>query len=330
VPFNSAFVVLERHPLPNEYRAPCICEGTDWEFAAVDPKGREIFLLAPAKGVALSFEMATRKVKIIASEGTRPHQVSQPTAVVVAGDGKIYVGDNRNRRVSVFSPEGKFLHSFLIIPDHWSPLDIGVDSKGNLYLAGLKVDRRGRYNSGDWVNRYSAQGIYRSSFAYTQQEAIQLRLWNGVSANLEIDGEDRLYLAFDISHSVSVHDTTGKMLFSFGGSPSWFVPPPKLPPLVLWREEPNKMPSDFWKSWTPLLKIIYLGNHQLLLVSKTNGLVKGTIANFILDLYSTTGKPLLEGIESNYFPFGVDRGGNLYLISPEGSEILKACWRKRW
>lgn len=351
IPFllwGDVFIKDAELQLPREIKLVTIGGYTGWEQVALSPNGENLYLLdldfsqgdtfkyytetpdggkdfrlilGSPKSRVLLYKGKTKQTKVLASSGEMPHQVSFPTSIAVDADGNIYVGDNKNRRITILDSNGKFLSSFIVSADSWPALDVGVNSKRELYLAGLKLDPEGRLNSGDWITKYDFRGNYLNSFAYTPDIAFKLNLWQGVSANIEIDEKDRIYLVFAPEHKIYVYSSDGNLESTFGQAPEWFIRPEKLA-LPVW-DEP-KAPPDFWKSFTPVIKLLYLGDSRLLVATKTNGLIKGTSKEFILDLYDTVdGKPILYGVESDYFPFGTDTTSAIYFISPEEGKIIK-------
>lgn len=351
IPFllwGDVFIKDAELQLPQEIKLVTIGGYTGWEQVALSPDGENLYLLdldfsqrdtfkyytetpdgekdfrlifGPPESIVLLYKGKIKQTKVLASSGEMPHQVSFPTSIAVDTDGNIYVGDNKNRRVTILNSNGEFLSSFIISADSWPPLDIVVNSKRELYLAGLKLDPEGRLNSGDWITNYDFDGNYLKSFAYTPDIAFKLNLWQGVSANIEIGEKDQIYLVFAPEHKIYVYGSDGNLKKTFGEPPEWFTYPEKLA-LPIW--DKPKAPPDFWKSFTPVIKLIYLGDNRLLVATKTNGLVKGTSKKFILDLYNTLdGEPILKGIETDYFPFGTDTTSAIYFISPEDKKVIK-------
>ena len=68
------------------------------------------------------------------SPGSGPGQFSNPHAVSIGPDGRVYVCDRSNRRIQVFSPDGEY-------QEEWSgvnlPDDLAWGPDGNAYVAEL-------------------------------------------------------------------------------------------------------------------------------------------------------------------------------------------------
>src|SRR4051794_33743620 len=63
--------------------------------------------------------------------GSAPGEFDFPMGIVVDGDGAFCVSDFYTPRTQRFSPEGKFLSSFAVLPN---PGGLAVESNGNLSL----------------------------------------------------------------------------------------------------------------------------------------------------------------------------------------------------
>lgn len=343
-PWESFFQIKEEITL--DYRCP---DGFLSEGLAVSPDGESFVLLDWEKKRVVKFDREGELVRILAKEGRKPDQVSFPLCVKIAGDGGVYIGDNQNRRVSLFSPEGKFLRSFVITPDHWPPRDIETDGEGSLFLIGQKphvpaegplpsgveieqdrsIDPEARDDDqaspghsarGKWVNKYTDDGRYVESFAYDPAVVSERNLWKGVNANAALDEEQNLYLLFTSEHKVYKFGRDGGQTDIFGEDPFWFVPPqaPVAPVSFGYDEEEERR---FWESWTQPIKILYAKDGLLLTVTKTNGLVEGTDKAFLIDLYSKDGAVLASEIETDYFPFGMDSLGHVYFRISRGHQL---------
>lgn len=78
---------------------------------------------------------AGERVRTFGSIGSAPGQLGGPRGIAIDGGGRIYVADEPNRRVSVFTREGVFLFHWLI------PSRFGIDSTP--FIRGIHVDGAG-------------------------------------------------------------------------------------------------------------------------------------------------------------------------------------------
>jgi len=118
--------------------------------------------------------------------GTEPGQTTQPTAIVLDGDDRVYVSDEFMHNVSIFDREGKFL-------ERWGefgtgdgqfnrPSGIAIDSDGNLHIVDHLNAR---------VQKLAPDGTYISSFGTFGTEPGQFNFPWGLS----IDSEDGIWIA---------------------------------------------------------------------------------------------------------------------------------------
>ena len=75
----------------------------------------------------------------IGGYGDEPGRLNQPEGLAVGPGGHIFVADNRNDRVQVFSPSGQLLttlgHRGSGAGELWSPGGVTVDRQGIVYVA---------------------------------------------------------------------------------------------------------------------------------------------------------------------------------------------------
>ncbi|MGI0088302.1 MAG: hypothetical protein ACREBI_10175 [Nitrosotalea sp.] len=110
--------------------------------------------------------------------GSGPGQLHLPRGIAVDNSGNIYVADNRNHRVEVFDPSGKFISEF---DNGGIPEGVAVDGSGNIIV----VDR-----SNMTVKKFSPGGALLSFFGSAGSEPGQL----GNAARVAIDGSGDIYV----------------------------------------------------------------------------------------------------------------------------------------
>jgi len=96
-----------------------------------------------------------RFVREWGSKGNAPGQFDFPIGVAVERDGQVLVTDFYNARVQRFSPEGKFLAAFGVLPN---PGGIAVDHHGNIYLTHFSAMRLNEVRKPDRVSVYAEGG----------------------------------------------------------------------------------------------------------------------------------------------------------------------------
>ena len=80
------------------------------------------------------FNLGGHLIRTIGSRGSGPGQFNWPTAVAISPDGDMYITDNNNHRVQVFSPDGVFQREFGKGQLN-SPRDILITADGQVLLA---------------------------------------------------------------------------------------------------------------------------------------------------------------------------------------------------
>jgi hypothetical protein len=350
VPFGSRFTAQKVFSIPSEVRISGEKGWTDWSYFTVGPDGARVAFIDPKRQEVRSYSLnggtssvmaehtdvssyawgptkhhpetlyVTETVNDIARKGQRPDEVNVPIAVKYDRSGKLFVSDLSNRRVSVFSPEGTFESSFLLPQTVGAPSDIRATNDGNYLLSNLFLDNSRGINAGYHCNFFSPTGKLLKSFAYTPKVAFDRNLWLGVYSLFDLDKQGNIYVAFTVEPVIYVYNSAGELMMTFGETPEWWVPPPKLEAS---RFRIRSEPNGFHGSWTRVIKLVYAGNGRLIRCAETNGLVEGCSKPFILDVYSTDGKLIAGSIESDCFPVGVDNDNMIYFLSVTGDRLLK-------
>lgn len=246
--------------------------------------------------------------------------VNVPVAVSYDADGRLLVSDLGSRRVSVFDVDGGFASSFILGPHEDTPFDIGSLKSGNLVCANLRLDRKGRFNSGYHCNIYSPTGALQKSFAYTPKSATERNLWAGVSSVMDVDTRGNVYVAFSTDPSVHVFDTDGQKTRTLGEVADWFVFPSPLPAPIHERDSP---PNGFTTSWTRLIKLSCIDTTYVIRTALTNGLVEGTSDAFLMEVLAMDGSGGTT-LTSNSWPVGTDGSGHVYFLSLKGDLLTRA------
>lgn len=113
------------------------------------------------------------------SEGNPPNALTQPTSVVIASNGDIFISEGHNQnpqaqpetvsRISKFTKDGKFIKSFGKLgsgPGEFrGPHDLAMDAEGRLFVAdrgNMRIqifDQQGKY-LGEWKQFSRPSGVY--------------------------------------------------------------------------------------------------------------------------------------------------------------------------
>jgi DNA-binding beta-propeller fold protein YncE len=103
----------------------------------LDPAGN-VIVLDMGNHRLMKYDMNGKLIKQIGSIGQGPGELLRPYDFDVDGEGKLYVVEDGNKRVSIFSGDGKFLNSFLI--PRFPQATIFVTRKDEILLSQPTVD----------------------------------------------------------------------------------------------------------------------------------------------------------------------------------------------
>jgi DNA-binding beta-propeller fold protein YncE len=164
--------------------------------------GNKIYVSDFKKKFVVIAKITKKRVKIIR---TIPIN-GNPLGVAVDRKGWIYVGNNSNNRVEVYTPRGKF--KFSLEGEIKRPNDIAIASNGLIYVVA---------SDENLVKIYNPDGSFRSSFGGTGKNYGQFNFPTGIAIdenNMEVIVSDFL------NKRVQVFDYNGNWLRTIGGG--WF------------------------------------------------------------------------------------------------------------
>ena len=140
--------------------------------------------------------------------GSGDGDFSGPAGIAIDASGKVYVSDQNNARVEVFTPDGGYLDQFGSGGDGNGeldlPLGIACDAAGNLYVADYQNDR---------VQRFAANGTYLGQWGATGSQ-------NGAFSgpvDVAIDAAGDVYVADHGNARIQKFTALGGFVRAFGG-----------------------------------------------------------------------------------------------------------------
>jgi DNA-binding beta-propeller fold protein YncE len=142
---------------------------------------------------------------------TPAYDNGRPTGLTIGHDGRLLVADTHYYRVLSYTPEGKLLESRIIggqqgqAPGQFGFVTDAVeDSQGNVYVAEYgEYDRIQKFSpQGDFLLQWGSHGRVGGQFVRPQ--------------NMEIDRQDRIWVADACNHRIQIFDTSGKLLKVWG------------------------------------------------------------------------------------------------------------------
>lgn len=158
----------------------------------------------------------TARIQVFNPEGefirswqTPVHDAGRPTGLSIDKQGRVLVADTHYYRMLVYSPKGELLKTiggtFGNGPGQFSLVTDAVEDRaGNLYIAEYgEFDRIQKFaKDGSFVLEWGGHGSEPGQFVRPQ--------------NMEIDGQDRIWVADACNHRIQVFDANGKLLFLWG------------------------------------------------------------------------------------------------------------------
>jgi len=108
--------------------------------AAVSPDGKSLFVPDSKEHRIVVFDLASgAKTRSFGEAGQEPGQLYYPTSVAFGPDGNLYVVDQLNSRVQLFTPAGDFIDKFGELRVGYAgfvrPKDVAVDEVGFIYVS---------------------------------------------------------------------------------------------------------------------------------------------------------------------------------------------------
>ncbi len=173
--------------------------------------------------------------QIFQPSGVEAISMSFPRQVAIASDGRIYITEEFNHRVSVYNPDGTFMFSFGQVgklyeqgdpyfdrgnvPDTGGvfnrPSGIAIGPSGNIYVADTWNFRVQVFTpDGRFLNSWGQRGEFGASAPPTPTDAF----WG--PRGLAVDSEERVYVADTGNKRIRVYTGTGEYLRDIGAGGS--------------------------------------------------------------------------------------------------------------
>ena len=175
-------------------------------------RGDGMVVLAPGRVIAIGTHQlheveflrdGFRVVRTIAERGSAPGQIEDAEGIARDEDGRIWITDEDNLRIQIFSPDGTF-DSAWSVPAQ--PEGICV-AKRSVYVT---------FSKDNWVGRFSRDGKLELRFGKKGSEPGEFLVPDYIC--FSPDGE--LYVTDQKNDRIQVFDAEGRFLFLFGGSGS--------------------------------------------------------------------------------------------------------------
>ncbi len=147
----------------------------------------------------------------IGSEGSGEKQMLFPVGITISTDGRILIADRGNKRIQIYSRDGKHLKTIKIESNGTivTPVDIAVNSNENRIYVTASTPIHELFvldNNGGVISTIGKAGNNEGEFRYP--------------ATVAVNDEDEIYVVDVLNTRVQVFDKLGDFLVSVG---SWGV-----------------------------------------------------------------------------------------------------------
>jgi tripartite motif-containing protein 71 len=169
---------------------------------AVDAKGNILVSSWWTGGMVQKFSPSGQSLGLFAPTGTGVGQISEPTSIAVAPDGKVWVVDAKNR-VQVYGETGSFIRQFGSSGSGNGqfnlPVAVEVDAAGHVWVVDQKNSR---------VQEFTESGVFLAQFGSAGTGSGQFSL--NYPAGITADDEGRLWVTDSTNNRVQrwVDDAT--------------------------------------------------------------------------------------------------------------------------
>lgn len=173
-----------------------------------------------------SLEILARVISLILTLGSlvactpRSERFLRPNGVAVAPDGSLYVMDRGNYRVAHVAPDGEFIASFGYLgtdaPAIHTGWDIARDSRGNIYICNQVYDENNARLIRDGVKVFAPDGSFVREIG-RQEYPLSTNTPPNKVIGLDIDDQDRIYVADSSANTVRVFTPGGTLIARFFG-----------------------------------------------------------------------------------------------------------------
>jgi predicted membrane-bound mannosyltransferase/sugar lactone lactonase YvrE len=156
---------------------------------------------------------------VVGSQGNAQGQLSFPRQVAIGPDGKVYVAEEFNNRISVFNPDGTFSTSFGTEGSGTNdvaftrPNGVAVGASGNIYIADtwnyrvMVLDKNGKY-----ITSWGSKGEFGANAPVEPKDGF----W-GPRA-ITVDSQENVYVADTGNKRVRVYTKDGQHLRDIGSA----------------------------------------------------------------------------------------------------------------
>jgi len=277
----------------------------DFKFilsANVDEQGN-IYILDPNLSVVRKFDKNGQFLWELSQKGQGPGEFMRVVDLAVGQEGKVFIADQDNRKIMIFSSAGQFVDEFKVIDGE--PTKIAVDSRDFIYVNFL-------WRLKDFlIHKYSPRGEKITAFMEARFNEEKDPFLRGVKNDICfcISPQDNIYVSFNYDYEIVRYSSMGELI------KTWTRDLPQKPsPLKKYNPQPG---------WLEAKGDIIIQDIAIDSQGNINTLW-GWLASekgLLIDIFSPEGQ-YLGNFYSGVKPldilqyFHIDKKDNLYIIEP--------------
>lgn len=185
---------------------------------AVD-KSRNIYALDAGNQRIQKYDMSGKYLMTIGrGQGRGPGQFLAPNQLELIDSGDLYVSDPLSNRVTIFSENGDYRHSFALKE---RPAQMNVTKDGIIFIEAFAM-----FSNAGLISQFNTDGRLIRTFGEKPERSVVM---TGNSGRLALNDEGDLYYSYHYPYKICKFNKDGKLLKTFSREVSSLFEPP-LPP----------------------------------------------------------------------------------------------------
>ncbi|MBN1224367.1 MAG: SMP-30/gluconolactonase/LRE family protein [Candidatus Aminicenantes bacterium] len=177
-------------------------DGFQYKIRVAAADEPSVFGMSKAFSIKTDYEFETQW----GSKGTRDGELNQPVGVAFKLS-KLFVVENINSRISIFTQQGTFLGKYGSPGDAQdqfnNPIGVAVDNSGNVYIADTGNER---------IMKFTSNGVFVRNWGRRGGNNGEFRSPSGIA----VDNQGNVYVADSYNFRIQKFNSDGKFLMKWG------------------------------------------------------------------------------------------------------------------
>jgi len=173
--------------------------------ANVDEHGN-IYILDPNLSVVRKFDKDGKFLWELNRKGQGPGEFMRVVDLAVGQEGKVFIVDQNNRKIMIFSSTGHFIDEFKV--SEGNPIKIAVDSRDFIYVNFM------RRLKDFLIHKFSPRGKKITAFCEAGFSEEKDQFLRGAKNFIFfcIDRQDNIYISYEFDYKILKYSSSGKLL----------------------------------------------------------------------------------------------------------------------